>query len=97
MVDHTTGPLRASRPAAGKAVSVFTDPVLQQLYDDLMLQGSQSSTEALKVGVTIEEVDIADLQRLLVATNKTDITHVYTNLMNASYKQVNAFNKQLGQ
>jgi hypothetical protein len=49
------------------------------------------------VGVTIEEVDIADLQGYLETTNKTDITNVYTNLMNASYNHLSAFSNQLGQ
>lgn len=84
-------------PAAGKAVGEFTNPVLQQLYNDLMVQGSQSSTEALKVGVTIEEVDISDLQRYLRATNKSDIINVYIMLLNGSYNHLNAFNYQLGQ
>ena len=84
-------------PAAGKPVGVFTNPTLQQLYDDLMVRGSQSSTEALRVGVTIEEVDIADLQRYLGLTNKTDITNVYSALQNGSYHHLSAFNNQLGQ
>jgi hypothetical protein len=84
-------------PAAGHPVGAFTNPVLQQLYDDLMVQGSQSPTEALKVGVTIEEVDIQDLQHYLSLTNRTDITQVYTKLMNASYNHLSAFNNQLGQ
>ena len=83
-------------PAAGNPAGVFTDPDLQQLYNDLMSQGSQSSTEALKVGVTIEEVDIQDLGYYLALTNKTDITQVYTNLRNASYNHLSAFNSQLG-
>jgi hypothetical protein len=83
-------------PAAGKAVGEFTNPVLQQLYDDLMAQGSLSSTEALKVGVTIEEVDIKDLRNNIAATNKTDILQVYNNLLNASYNHLSAFNSQLG-
>jgi hypothetical protein len=83
-------------PAAGKAVGEFTNPVLQQLYDDLMAQGSLSSTEALKVGVTIEEVDIKDLKDNIAATNKTDILQVYNNLLNASYNHLSAFNNQLG-
>ncbi len=77
------------------SVSVFVFLLL--LYNDLMVQGSQSSTEALRVGVTIEEVDIRDLQKYLALTNKSDITSVYTNLMNASYNHLRAFNSQLGQ
>jgi hypothetical protein len=84
-------------PAAGQAVGEFTNPILQQLYNDLMVQGSQSSTEALKVGVTIEEVDIQDLETYIASTNKTDILQVYNNLLNASYHHLSAFNNQLGQ
>ena len=84
-------------PAAGKAIGVFTNPVLQQLYHDLMIQGSQSSTAALKVGVTIEEVDIRDLKNYMSATSKTDILQVYNGLLNGSYHHLSAFNTQLGQ
>ena len=84
-------------PAAGKQVGEFTNPVLQQLYNDLMVQGSQSATEALKVGVMIEEVDIRDLQHYLGLTNKSDIINVYTMLLNGSYCHLRAFNSQLGQ
>ena len=88
---------RLPDPAAGQPVGTFTNPTLQQLYDDLMVQGSQSATEALKVGVTIEEVDIQDLQNYIALTNKTDIIQVYSRLLNASYNHLSAFNNQLGQ
>ena len=84
-------------PAAGKAVGEFSNPVLQQLYDDLMVQGSQSSIEALKVGVAIEEVDIQDLKNYLAQTNKPDIINAYNALLNGSYCHLRAFNNQLGQ
>jgi hypothetical protein len=84
-------------PAAGKPVGVFSNPILQQLYNELMVQGNQSSTQALRVGITIEEVDIADLQKHIASTNKADITNVYTMLMNGSYHHLDAFNYQLGQ
>jgi len=84
-------------PAAGKAVGEFTNPILQQLYNNLMVQGSQSSREALKVGVAIEEVDIRDLQHYLGLTNKSDIISAYNMLLNGSYCHLRAFNSQLGQ
>jgi hypothetical protein len=84
-------------PAAGKAVGEFSNPILQQLYDDLMVQGSQSSIEALKVGVAIEEVDIQDLKNYLAQTNKLDIINAYNALLNGSYCHLRAFNNQLGQ
>ena len=84
-------------PAAGKGIGEFTNPILQQLYNDLMVQGGKSSTEALKVGVAIEKVDIQDLEKYIALTNKTDIIQVFTSLKNASYKHLSVFNNQLAQ
>jgi hypothetical protein len=84
-------------PADGKAVGEFSNADLQQQYDDLMVQGSQSSIEALKVGAAIEEADISDLQRCLETTTRTDITKVFSSLKSASYSHWRAFSKQLGQ
>jgi hypothetical protein len=76
-------------------VGVFVNPDLQQLYNNLVLQGSQSLTEALKVGVLIEETDIADLQARLSQTDNLDIQQVYNNLLNASYNHLNSFSSNL--
>lgn len=70
----------------------FTDPNLQALYNQLIAQGSISLADALKVGATIEQVDIADLQTRLAKTDNADIQLVYNNLMSASYNHLNAFN-----
>ena len=70
----------------------FTDPNLQALYNQLIAQGSVSLADALKVGATIEQVDIADLQTRLAKTDNADIQLVYNNLMSASYNHLNAFN-----
>lgn len=48
-------------PAADTAIGEFVDPDLQALYDELIARGSTSLEEALRVGVLIEETDIADL------------------------------------
>jgi hypothetical protein len=69
----------------------FTDPTLQTLYDQLMAQGSLSLADALKVGATIEEVDIVDLQTRLAQTDNADIQLLFTNLMNGSYSHLKAF------
>jgi hypothetical protein len=76
-------------------VGVFVNPDLQQLYNNLVLQGSQSLTEALKVGVLIEETDIADLQEKISQTDNLDIQQVYNNLLNASYNHLNSFSSNL--
>ena len=69
----------------------FTDANLQALYNQMIAQGSVSLTEALNVGVLIEQTDIADLQARLAQTDNADIQLVYTNLMNASYNHLAAF------
>ncbi len=74
---------------------VFTDPHLQQLYNDLTTQGSKSIVDALKVGALIEETDIIDLKSYINNTDKNDIKTVYTNLMNGSKNHLRAFVSQL--
>jgi hypothetical protein len=69
----------------------FADPTLQALYDQLSAQGSVSLAEALKVGVLIEQTDIADLQARLAQTDNADIQLVYNNLLNGSYNHLSAF------
>ncbi|HPW11047.1 MAG TPA: DUF2202 domain-containing protein, partial [Methanoregulaceae archaeon] len=73
----------------------FTDPVLQNLHDDLIARGSASPVEALKAGVLVEETDIADLNKALVTTEKNDIRTVYNNLLQGSMNHLNAFQSNL--
>lgn len=82
-------------PAAGKGVGEFTDPTLQKLYTQLVAQGNQSLTEALKVGAAIEEIDILDLQTRLAQTDDLDIELVYGNLLNGSRNHLRAFTATL--
>ena len=82
-------------PAAGKAQGAFTDPALQNLYNDLIAQGSASPVEALKAGVIVEETDIADLNKALATTEKNDIRTVYNNLLQGSMNHLNAFQSNL--
>lgn len=79
-------------PVGSNGIGVFTNPELQSLYNALLARGSQSSTEALKVGKDIELADIADLEHQLqsVAVN-TQLRRVYTNLNRASHFHLRAF------
>ena len=69
----------------------FTDANLQALYDQLIAQGSLSIADAIKVGATIEEVDIVDLQTRFTQTDNADIQLVYNNLMKGSFNHLQAF------
>lgn len=78
-------------PTVGDAVGEFDDPVFQAMYDDMVATGSKSLDAAAQVGITIEEVDIADLQQALDAGQPADITRVFSNLLSGSEKHLAAF------
>jgi hypothetical protein len=82
-------------PVGTNGLGVFQDTSLQNLYNALMVQGTKSVIEALKVGATIEEVDIVDLQKHLKETDNQDITFVYNNLMRGSRNHLRAFVRNL--
>jgi hypothetical protein len=86
---------RLSDPTIGKAAGEFSDPVLQELYDQLTAQGSQSLAEALKVGAAIEEIDILDLQERIAKATHADIQLVYQNLEKGSRNHLRNFVKIL--
>ncbi len=77
-------------PAYGEA-GIFANQTLQDLYDQLVAQGSQSLAEALKVGAAIEEIDILDLEERITLTNQPDIAQVYTNLLKGSSNHLRSF------
>jgi hypothetical protein len=68
---------------------------MQKLYSSLVEQGLQSPVEALKVGATIEDLDIKDLYDLLEQTDNIDIRTVYRNLAKGSRNHLRAFTGQL--
>lgn len=78
-------------PAAGNAIGLFTDPDLQDLYDQLIDDGSRSMADALRVGVAIEEIDILDLEARMAQTSNADILRVYGNLLRGSGNHLRAF------
>jgi hypothetical protein len=74
----------------------FQNQELQELYNNLIEKGKNSLIDALEVGVTIEEKDIADLEEKLDSNLPKDFAKRYQNLLNASYNHLKAFNRQLG-
>ena len=73
----------------------FTNHEITFLYDSLTQKGSETLTEALKVGAFIEEFDIADLRKLIAINNDTIIDGVYQNLLRGSNNHLRAFIGQL--
>ncbi|MFA5328336.1 MAG: DUF2202 domain-containing protein [Prolixibacteraceae bacterium] len=74
---------------------VFTNVQLQELYNQLIAMGDLSVEDALKVGVLIEQADIADLESELGAIENASIKTVYTHLLAASNIHLKAFSWNL--
>lgn len=73
----------------------FSNQTLQELYNQLINQVDISLVEALKVGVTIEDLDINDLTTFEVNTLHVDILSVYYNLQCGSRNHLRSFVYQL--
>ncbi|MCP5533732.1 MAG: DUF2202 domain-containing protein [Akkermansiaceae bacterium] len=78
--------------ATPEAAGEFTYPELEELYAQLVEQGSASLADALAVGVAIETEDIADLEDALNVTEDAATRRVFTNLLNGSLRHLAAFN-----
>lgn len=77
-------------------LGVFNNSELQKLYNDLISQGKQSALDAYKVGVIIEEKDIADITKQLSTATEEDIVSTLEALRNGSENHLRAFNRQIG-
>ncbi len=83
-------------PVSSNGPGVFQNPILQNLYNNLVSQGSSGLIEALKVGALIEEVDIVDIERYIAQVEgNDDIVLVYENLMKGSRNHLRAFVRNL--
>ena len=82
-------------PVKSDEIGKFSNPKFEQLYKDLVEKGSKSEVDALMVGATIEDLDIADLEHWLSKTDNEDIKFVYENLMKGSRNHLRAFIRML--
>lgn len=76
-------------------IGVFTNPELQALYDQLIAQGMTSQIDAYRVGVLIEETDIADLTEAINSTSDSTILTTLEKLRSASESHLAAFSKKI--
>jgi hypothetical protein len=76
-------------------VGEFADSEFGELYNQLVQEGNQSYEDALKVGATIEDLDIKDLDDEINSTDNDDIKFVYSNLRRGSTHHMKAFVYQL--
>ncbi len=89
------GTYNISDPSIGKSAGEFAEPALQALYDQLLVQGSASFAEALKVGAVIEEINILELQSHMIQTKQAGILEVYAELEQGSENHLRAFVRQI--
>lgn len=82
-------------PVTDDGSGEFADANLKNLYQVLIKQGNNSLVDALRAGALIEETDIADLQKNMDKTDNADIKQVYENLLQASYRHLRAFTRNL--
>ncbi len=82
-------------PVKGKAEGVFENAELQKLYDELTQKSGESQIEALKVGATIEDLDIFDIKRFYQHTSNPELIAVYDRLTCGSRNHMRAFVGQL--
>ncbi len=79
-------------PSAGKAAGSYANAELQKLYDQWLAQGSASLAAAYRVGVELEQRDIADLKRMLgQSALPADVAQVYRYLLAGSEHHLAAY------
>ena len=78
-------------PVAGATPGVFANARLAALYVSLVEKGSASLVEALTVGATIEDLDIADVENLLAAADNLDVRVLTQNLAKGSRNHLRSF------
>ena len=82
-------------PVADAAPGVFTDPELGKLYTDFVARGEASMEGAFRVGATFEDLDLADIEEMIGASDNADILLVANNLAKGSRNHLRAFSKML--
>lgn len=82
-------------PVVSDARGEFTNQEFTDLYNDLVETGKASLVDALKVGATIEDLDIFDLNERLERTSNENIITVYENLNRGSRNHIRSFSSML--
>jgi len=77
------------------AIGAFSNPALQTLYDNLMVEGRKSVMDGLFVGALIEETDIADIESDIAITAHEDIVSTYNSILCGSRNHLRAYIRQI--
>lgn len=74
---------------------IFANQDAQDLYDLMLSAGSASSEESLRLGATLEDMIICELQNLLGQTDNVDIQTIYHNAIKSARNHLRLFVAQL--
>lgn len=80
---------------ASEEIGEFTNPDLQELYNNLVDKGILSLIDALEVGATIEDLDIYDLNDDIGNTDNEAIITIFEYLVCGSGNHLRAFSGNL--
>ena len=81
--------------AANFGPGQFANADLQALYDQFVVNGSQSLADALHVGGLVEETDIADLESRLAVMQNGEVTQAFNNLRQGSLNHLRSYANML--
>lgn len=73
----------------------FTSLEIQRFYRDWEAIGLQSATDALRIGATVEDRDLFDLERIAKTTQDPDIKALCETLRRGSAQHMRAFARNL--
>ena len=76
---------------------VFGDQEDQDLYDLMLNAGSASTEESLRLGATMEDMIICELQNIVSQTDNMDIKTIYQNAIKSARNHLRLFVAQLSQ
>lgn len=82
-------------PVVDDTIGAFTNPEIDALYVSLVAAGETSLEQALLVGATIEDLDIADLNEIIAETDNLDIALIGYNMVAGSRNHLRAFSRAL--
>lgn len=80
---------------ASTQIGVFNNAALQSLYNHLKSQVDISTSESLKVGATIEELDINDIDDFIANTSNSQLLNMYEKLNCGSKNHIRSFTSQI--
>lgn len=83
-------------PVINNDIGVFSNIELQTLYNELIEISDSSLTHAFKVGATIEDLDINDINYNIIHTTNSDLLSVYDKLNCGSRNHMRSFVGELG-